>query len=168
MTDFETIIETLRKKARASWPGQTGEDRAARLEAFIRQRVGEYAAAFDLTKEDVLGALETRRDYSAVNYYQEATFPSLEDVRVFETRAALEQAMPSNRFRCPACKGVSTNPYVCTSGFQNEHGAVCDWKSYGLFRTLGKGLRLTVKETFLAYPIIDEIFMPLELETEAA
>lgn len=168
--DFEATIEMLKQKARESWKGDTGERRAERLEAFLRPRVAQYAAALDLTEGQVLAAMEGRRNYSAINYYQEAVFPSLDGVRVFETQKALQDAIPSWKFRCPACEGVSTNPYECNSGLPIKGGAnPCDWKSYGLFRTYGKGLRFTVKDNFMEHGRIEEIFMPLDMEeTQAA
>lgn len=164
---MEVIIEELKDKARASWSGEEGERRAERLEAFLRKLLPQYAEKLGLTQEQVLRALESKRNYSCLNYYQEAKFPSLESVRVFETQADLKAAIPSMKFRCPSCGELSANPYECNTGAKRKDGSVCDWKSYGLFGTLGKGFRFTVREGFLDHPRIDEIFMPVEFEQAA-
>ncbi len=67
-------------------------------------------------------------------------------------------ACPSRKFRCPSCGGLSSNPYECNASKE------CDWKSYGFFRTMGKGVRIAIKEGFIENPQIHEIFMPLEFE----
>jgi len=170
---MEATIEKIKQLARKSWKGDEGERRATIVEAFLRKRIPEYAQAFDLSEDEVMEAVEGRRSYCAVNYYQEATFPSLEGVRVFENREALEAAIPpGTKFRCPACKGESTNPYTCNSGKVIERlgggKGVCDWKSFGLFHTMGKGLRFTIKDGFLEKPMVDEIFLPVVFENEAS
>jgi hypothetical protein len=164
---MEEIIEQLKTKARATWSGGEGDRRAERLEAFLRKLLPEYAAKLGLTQEAVLRALEGKRDYCCVNYYQEANFPSLENVKVFDSEAELRAAIPSMTFRCPACGKLSTNPYTCNSGAKRTDGSLCDWKSYGLFRTLGKGFRFTIRQGFLDNPRVDDIFMPVEFEQAA-
>lgn len=161
---MEQIIDKLKDEARRSWHGAEGERRAERLESFLRPMLAEYAAALGLAEPDVLAAIEGRRTYSAINYYQRANFPELSGVRIFANRAEALAAMPSRQFRCPACAGVSTDPYECDSG-KKLKGKACDWKSYGLFRTVGKGFRFTIREGFLEQPRVEEIFMPLEFES---
>jgi hypothetical protein len=164
---MEETIEQLKEEARASWRGAEGEHRAERLEAFLRRMLAEYSEKLGLPQEEILKALESKRTYSCLNYYQGANFPSLEGVRVFETREELKAAFPAMQFRCPSCHGLSTNPYTCNTGIVRKDKKVCDWKAWGLFRTLGEGLRLTVKEGFLEHPRVEEIFMPVELERAA-
>jgi hypothetical protein len=156
-SDYETLIAKLKKLAYESWPGDKREDR---LEEFLRAKTKHYSEVLGLTELEILRALEKNRDYSCVNFYQEANFPDLSGVKIFDNLEQLQEKYKSKQFRCPACKGVSSHPYKCTC-------EGCDWKGYGLFRTLGKGLRFTIKEGFLKKPIIDEIFMPLEEEEVA-
>ena len=157
MSEFRAMMNNLKQKARDSWAGIEGERRAKRLEAFLNEMLAEYSKALGMNKTAILRALENRRDYSAINYYQRAKFPKLEGVRVFDTEEEVRQICASKKFRCPACEGVSTDPYDCDAG-------ECDWKSYGLLHTLGKGLRVVCKDTFLENGMVHEIFMPLELE----
>lgn len=164
---METIMEELKNKARATWTGDEGERRAVRLEVFLSKLLPEYADKLGLTQMQVLQALESKRNYCCVNYYHEANFPSLESVRVFDTQEELKAAVPSMKFRCPSCNELSSNPYECNSSAKRKDGSVCDWKSYGLFGTLGKGFRFTIRQGFLDNPRVDEIFTPIEFEQAA-
>lgn len=143
-------------------------DTPARTIAFIRQFTAEYAEVLSLSQADVIEAIEAKRDYSAPNFYQQANFPSLDGVRLFDTLEAFRAAIPSRKFRCPCCQGISTDPYACNSGDKKSDGETCNWKSYGLFRTIGKGMRVVIKEGFLEHPEVHEIFMPVEFEEQTA
>ena len=164
----EEIIEILKQKARESWGGQPGEDRATELESFLRKTLTNYSAVLGYTEEEILTKIEGRRDYSATNYYQEANFPCLENIEIFETTEQLRQKFPSHKFVCPMCHGISTDPNTCNTGLfmDKKKKKVCDWKSWGLFGTMGAGYKFVVKEDFLKHPIVHEIFMPIELKKE--
>ena len=167
---MEAIIEILKKEVRNNWFGDVGERHAVKLENFLREMLADYSTNLRLPPEHILAVLEKRRTYNAVNFYQEANMPNLKNVRVFETQDDFKKAFPSMRFRCPFCNGITSNPYECNSGVKKVGRGgdkACDWKTYGLFRTLGKGFRFTIKKGFLEKPFIDEIFMPLELESNA-
>lgn len=161
---FEAIIKDLTIEAFNGWPGKIGYERAVQLDSFIRETVTEYATALGMNELDVLAALEGCRTYCAVNYYQQSKFPSLTGVRIFGSTEELSAAIPSRKFRCPACGGVSTNYQECNSGELRKDGGTCNWKAYGLFRTMGAGAHIVVKDQFLADGIVHEIFMPLEFE----
>lgn len=160
---MEETLNKLSKTFREFWGGSAGEKMELEKMAFIRAMLADYSKALGLPEADILAAIEGKRDYSAANYYQDANFPSLAGVRVFETQAELLAAIPSKKFRCPSCGDISTNPYECNAPAR-EKGKKCDWKAYGLFRTAGKGFRFTVKEGFLEHPKVDEIFMPVDFE----
>lgn len=145
-------------------PGALGARRVAEVQALLDRVLPEYAAALGLTMDEVLAAMEKGRTMSAPSYYQDATFPKLDGVRVLESPEAFKVAFPSGRFICPACDGHSTDPYECTTGLV-RNGKPCDWKAYGLFGTAGKGMRVLVKSTFKDSPRVHEIFMPLEAAT---
>lgn len=153
-------LENIKQRCRESWAGKIGEQRAAETESFILGFLPSYAELLGMTQEQVLDAIESKRTYCAVNYYQQANFPMLDGVKVFDTKQAFAEAAPSKQYRCPSCGGVSSAPYECNASDD------CDWKSYGLFGTLGKGVRIVVKDTFLDCPKVHEIFMPLEFESE--
>jgi hypothetical protein len=160
------IINKIAKECADSWPGKEGQQRVNRVQALLDRVLPEYAAALDMTPDAVLAAIESRRDYSAINFYQEANFPKLGDVRVFESPNAFKSAFPSGKYVCPSCEGHSTDPYECDTGTVRD-GKACNWKSYGLFGTMGKGLRAVVKSTFLESPRVHEIFMPVEATATA-
>lgn len=155
------LLFAIRCECIGSWEGAVGEERADAVRALLDRVLPEYAAALGLTQEAVLQALEQRRDYSAVNYYQMANFPPLDGVLLFATVDAFKAAFPSGQYRCPACGGVSSDPYECNAGTVRG-GEVCDWKSYGLLGTLGKGLRVLITDNFLTAPVVQDIFMPVE------
>jgi len=114
--------------------------------AWAIDRAKHYAEKTGLRAEDILDAWEEARTYWYMNYYQDCNQPKIEgdSVRVFETKEELKAAIGGPRFRCPACEGVSKDPYTCDSGVVKD-GKPCDWKVYGLFGDLGKGVYVFVK-----------------------
>ncbi len=161
----EEIIERLKKEARESWGGKTGEERAIVLEGFLRKVLKSYSKFLELSQEDILIAIEKRRDYSAINFYQEAHFPTIDNsIEIFEKQGDFKKKYPSGKYICPMCKGESTSFSECNSGKEMEKGKICDWKSYGLFRTCGDGYRCICKEGFLENPVVYDIFKPVELK----
>lgn len=164
---MEQQFNDLLEQIKAACSGH-GDSTTEQVVEFIRQFTAEYAEALGLSQLDVLVAVEKARDHSAANYYQAAHFPKLDKVAVYATRDDFLAAIPSRKFRCPCCKGESTDPNRCNSGVATLAGGVCNWASFGLFRTMGEGLRVIIKDTFLSDPTIHEIFMPLELEKPEA
>lgn len=143
---------------------------------WIAERAKHYAEKTGLNAVDILEAWEKRRDYWHMNFYQDAEQPLIEgdSVRVFETTADMLTAIGKPAFRCPACDGVSNSPYTCDSGKKRMEtkgrgkkatqveGKVCDWKVYGLFRDLGKGVYVFVKAEMRG----ERIFKPVAWEAE--
>ena len=160
---MEQIIEKLKQQARESWNGELGEQRAARLEEYLRTKLDEYSKATGLLQEEILKSWETHRNYSAINYYQESNQPSIKSgkVKVFDTVENMISAIGEKKFRCHSCGGISTNPYECNSGIKTK-GKVCDWKVYGLFKDLGKGVFVYCKDKVIG----ETIFMPLSWENQ--
>jgi hypothetical protein len=158
MKTYEELIEQIRANLNDDKRFET------KLE-WIKEMVEDYSRFLEIDKRDILQAFEDRRDYWSANYYQAANFPKLDDkVKVFETQEDLMQSIKSKKFICPACGQTQTSPYECNSGHKDKDGKVCNWKSYGLLGTMGKGFRFTVKESFLEKPVVDDIFMPVEFE----
>ena len=160
---FEELLKIPVEEARASWTGATGEERAERVEAFIRKRVVQYSERLGFTPIEILTAFQKAKNVNAPNYYQEAIIPDITGVIVFDTPKEFRECFPSGRYLCPACDGISKHMTICDAGTLKE-GEPCDWKAYGLFGTLGKGFRFLVKEGFLEKSVVYEIFKPIELE----
>lgn len=159
---FNTVIDDIKGQCSRNFP-----DHVIEMEKFIRTKCAEYAAFFSMSELEIITFFEKNRSYNACNYYQEATFPNLNEVRIFETSEELMASIVEKKFRCPNCNQISTNPYSCNSNHSFDENEVCNWKSWGLFKTLGKGARVAVKSTFSEHGIvIDEIFMPIAWEKD--
>lgn len=129
---------------------------------WIIDRVKEYGEHTNLDWMEILDAFEERRSYWYMNYYEEGDFPSVDSgkIRFFETVEDLVASTENKGFRCPACNGISTNPYECNSGQEMSSGKTCDWKVYGLFGGLGKDIVVFCKDK----KITNTIFMPVAWE----
>lgn len=165
MNNLEQTIEELKGEARDSWSGKTGEERAERLEQYLRDKLQEYSEALNIPQEEVLESWERNRTYSAINYYQDSNQPSIKagKVKIFDSVEDMLQAIGEKKFRCPSCDGVSTSPYECNSGITVDKKK-CDWKVYGLFGDLGKGINVFCKDKMSG----NTIFMPLSWEEVTA
>lgn len=159
---MEKTIEMLKGKARDSWSGKTGEERAERLENYLRVKLAEYSEVLNIPQEEILKSWENDRSYSAINYYQEANQPKLEfgKAEIFETTEELIEAIGNREFRCPCCDGVSTDAYECNSGLKTTSGKTCDWKVFGLFGDMGKGVFIYIKDKLKG----QTIFKPISWE----
>ena len=158
MSKFEKLMDQIRVNL-------NDDKRFETKLQWIRERVEHYSEILGLSKEEILQAFEDKRTYWAANYYQEANFPKLDNkVKIFETQEELMESIKSKQFICPACNQIQSSPYKCESGHKDKNDKVCDWCSYGLFGTAGKGFRFTIKESFLEKPMIDDVFMPVEFK----
>lgn len=158
MNRFEELMEQIRVNL-------NDDKRFADKLVWIREIVKHYHEKLGFTEVEILEAFEKKRTYWSANYYQDCNFPLLDDkVKVFESTKELQEAVKSKQFICPACNQIQSSPYACESGYKDKNEKVCDWKSYGLLGTLGKGFRFTVKDSFLDKPMIDNCFMPIEFK----
>ena len=154
------VLETCIEKSRPD-----DMRRHDKVREVIDRVCNEYGEAFGIEPGDVFEAIESERNYWAVNYYQDANFPRLDNVTVYETLGEFQKAIDGKGFRCPRCKGVSPDPYVCKSGDEMEPGKPCDWKSFGLFGCLDGGHTALIKSEFPKHAKPQTIFMPVALET---
>lgn len=162
MSSEKDLIKAIKEMTDS---GGTGwGDRVDGFALVVKEICLYYAEKLGYDPVEVFKALEKKRDYSYPNYYQWAKFPKLDDVKVFETGQDLHVAIqPKKGFRCPACSGISKNAQVCDTGIRKD-GKVCDWKSYGLFGTMGKGIRFIVKKNWIYDPVVSSCFMPVAME----
>lgn len=164
---YTTYLEMLAECER-SWHGEEGIRRRERVKNLVEKVCREYGDAFGLTKGQIFASLEAERTYSAVNYYQEANFPALNGVTIYDDLAHFQSVVGDRGFRCPRCKHVSKNPYECDSGAEMEPGKRCDWKSYGLFRCLDGGHTALLRSEFPKHVRPVTIFKPVSLEDKNA
>lgn len=131
---------------------------------WVVARAKHYAEKTGLSAAEILNAWESKRDYWYMNYYQEVNQPEIKDgrVRVFDTVDEMLESIGKSGFRCPHCRSVSTSPYECNSGAV-AGGKPCDWKVYGLFGHLGRGVYVFVKEKLQG----ENIFLPVAWESAA-
>lgn len=161
---YKKLHATILADTRCGWK----ESQRMEKLHFAVARALHYEEKTGIPAADILTAWESRRNYWYVNYYQSANQPEIkaDSVRVFETVDAMLASIGENGFRCPHCNGVSKSPYACNSGVKlplmNSGGepATCDWKVYGLFGSLGKGVHVFVKSELKG----EDIFMPIAWE----
>lgn len=152
----------LRKIADRNIEGGWEQERVNPKFDWVIQRAEHYAEKLNLPIDDILIAWADSCNYSFMNYFQDANQPEIkgDKVKVFDTVEQMIKSISEKKFRCPACKGVSTNPYECNSGDEMSKGKTCDWKVYGLFGGLGKGAYIYIKDKLKG----ENIFMPLSWE----
>lgn len=116
-------------------------------------RAKHYAEKTGIPYEEFLKSWEEDRDYWYLNYYQECKQPEIkgDNVRIFDTIADYHESLNQKGFRCPSCGQETSSPFVCHD---------CEWKSYGLFGCMGKGISVLVKENMA----LATIFMPVAWE----
>lgn len=129
--------------------------------SWIKAKAKEYGAFLNVDWLDIIESWESKRSYWYMNYYQEMNQPNLNNnsIWVFDTISDLNNSIKNKQFRCPHCKGITTDAYECNSGIQ-VNNKICDWKVYGLFRDLGKGSYIFIKEKLQG----QRIFMPVDWE----
>lgn len=166
MNTIETCEGYLRLKERALRNIEHGWNEIDVNKKFdwVIKRAEHYAEKLNLPINDILNSWEDDCDYSFVNYYQDANQPLIENdyVRVFDTIDDLLVSIGEKKFRCPCCNGISTNPYNCNSNEVISSGKPCDWKVYGLFMDLGKGVYIYIKDKLKG----ETMFMPLSWEID--
>lgn len=149
------------------WPGKIGKERVTRLIAFLLQRVPQYAEVMGKTELETLEILAKSRTCNYTNFFQEANIPDLSKVLVFETVEDFKARFPSGKYQCPNCGGISTSFSTCDSGktVDKKSKEICNWKVFGLFGDLGKGIQVIIKDKFVEVPTPIKMFKPVELET---
>ena len=124
---------------------------------WIIDRAKHYEEKTGIPYLEIIDAWEEKRNYWYMNYYQDCEQPLLttDKVYAFDTVKALRESIGNDGFRCPKCKRVSSNPHECSQ-------ESCSWKSYGLFKTLGEGATVFVKENIT----LGHIFLPIAWENQ--
>lgn len=134
---------------------------------WIIDRAEHYSEKTGISASNILDSWEERRGYWYMNYYQDSNQPRIDsdDVYVFDNLKAFQKKAKKSEYRCPCCGGVSTYPYECNSGkivknIKDGKDGPCNWKVYGLFTDLGKGVFIFLKDKCAG----ERIFKPIEFE----
>lgn len=157
--ELSALIEGLLQKARESWNGDVGEERATVVKELLSNVLPNWSKKLGISELEILKSIEKNRRVNVVSHYQACNFPLLENIDLFDTAEDFKGMHKGMGFRCPSCKGVSSNPQVC-----NADAEKCNWKSYGLLGCLGEDYKFIVKDHFLEDGQIYTIFKPVAQE----
>lgn len=157
---FQKLLSAV-KADEKKWGNQ--HDYRAKLQ-WVVDRAKLWSKETGLEASVILDAWEKHRSYWYMNYYQESAQPDPGKgrFRIFNTVDEFKESVGDPKFRCPLCGGISTNPYECNSGKKMTKTEICDWKVYGLFTDLGKGVYVY----FLSRVAGEKIFMPIAWEKD--
>lgn len=158
-TELSTLIEGLLQKARESWNGDVGEKRAEVVKELLSNVLPNWSEKLGISELEILKSIEKNRRINVVNHYQACNFPLLENIDLFDTVEDFKGMHKGMGFRCPSCKGISSNPQAC-----NADTGKCNWKSYGLLGCLGEDYQFIVKDYFLEDGQIYTTFKPVAQE----
>lgn len=125
---------------------------------WVIDRAKHYANKTGLDVGDIIDVWEENRSYWYQNYYQDSNQPKLTgmNVLIFNTKQDFISAVKiCPGFRCPSCGKVTKDPYTCE---------FCDWKSFGLFGCLGKGVYIFIKTAMRG----ETIFYPIAWEEDTS
>lgn len=160
------ILQEIILEVYGGWGGKEGEKRVLEVLIFISERIPQYAKVVGKTDLDFLILYANARRVNYNNWFSDTYLPDLDTVFVFDTIDDFKTKFPSGKYICPSCEGESTDFQTCNSGLRNT-GQKCNWRSYGLFGTLGKGIKIYIKDMVTDFPKPIEIFMPIELYKQA-
>ena len=142
-----------------------GNNHARPLEKvqWVINRAKHYQLKTGKPYQEIINIWVSKMTYWYTNYFQEANQPLIigDDIFMFENKEEAKESFKKLGFRCPLCGEISKSPNKCDSG-KIVNNKPCDWKSYGLFGTLGKGVTIILKDSIS----IIEIFKPIAYEKE--
>ena len=128
---------------------------------WIIERAKHYQLKTGKPYQEIIDTWVSKKNYWYINYFQEANQPLItgEDVYLFENIEEAKESFKELGFRCHRCGGISKSPKECDTNIVIDK-KTCDWKAYGLFGTLGKGVTIILKDTIS----IENIFKPVAYE----
>ena len=167
MNKEQSVLEKLEKELETQYESWEF-DRMQPTKTFILERSKQWSEILGIPYYEIIDKWLDMCNYSMINYFQNANQPKLsKDTHIFETMEDFKNSVGDKGFRCPYCKGVSSDLWNCNSGVKlkliNRKGKEkCNWTAGGFLGTMGKGVFVFIKETF-AY---GTIFMPIAWEKE--
>jgi len=129
---------------------------------WVLKRATSYSIDLNMPLSEILEGWEHDRDYWYLNYYQECNQPVLTGtggmpIRIVEDpEDFMKQIDNRKEFICPKCGRLGPSYQECEGRKDGNELLDCDWASYGLFKTMGKGVIVVMKRPFKVL----EIFMP--------
>ena len=151
----ESAEDDLKRGNNHVWPLEKIE--------WIIERAKHYQLKTGKPYQEIIDTWVSKKNYWYINYFQEANQPLItgEDVYLFENIEEAKESFKELGFRCHRCGGISKSPKECDTNIVIDK-KTCDWKAYGLFGTLGKGVTIILKDTIS----IENIFKPIAYEKE--
>jgi len=144
------------------WPGKTGEERVIGCIKFISERIPQYSNIIGKSDLEFLTTYAKARRVNYTNWFNDSYLPDLSNVIILDTIQSFRDKFPSGKYICPCCDGETTDYQECNSGIEVD-GRKCNWKVYGLFGDLGKGVRVIIKDKMDEFPRPVAMFKPIEL-----
>lgn len=138
------------------WAGRTGRERIIEKAKFIASILPEYSKMYSKNYVETLEIIAEARNVNYTNWFQNGNIPQVKDVLVYKNVEDFKAKHPEGKFICPKCEGESTNAYTCDC-------KGCDWKVYGLFGDLGKGVNIFLSDNIKENPVPQNIFKPINL-----
>ena len=160
------IMDEILLEVYNGWQGSVGEERVLKVIEFVSNRIPQYARITNKSDFEFLTIYAKSRKCNYTNWFQDSYLPDLSNVLVFDTVEDFKKKFPSGNYVCPSCNSITTDYQTCNSGVvvgKGKNKKVCDWKVYGLFGDLGKGIKVIVKDLIEDFPRPISMFKPVEL-----
>lgn len=138
------------------WPGSVWISRINEAIAFISWILDWYAKMYQKNKLETLEIITKSANISYCNWFQNANLPKIDNVYVYKNAEDFFTKHPEKKYICPKCEWVSTNPCECNAWW-------CDWKVYGLFSDLWKGISIFFTDEIENSGKPQKIFKPINL-----
>lgn len=130
---------------------------------FISWILDGYAKMYWKSKLEALEIIAKARNVNYTNWFQNANLPKVENVHVYKNAEDFFEKHPEKKYICPSCWGASSNAYTCDTWIKRKDWSICDWKVYGLFWDLGKGINIFFTDEIEKSATPQTIFKPINL-----
>ena len=164
----KSIEESIVEEARASWPGEAGDQRADRVAHFLTELDMTYRPLLP-EGTNMLEAFEAHRKYTGMKvmdfYTYEVVLHPFDIDHIFDSTKDFPDNYWPNQFLCPSCKNISSKPYVCDSGVKvNGKSCTAEAMDPKLKNKLTTVLNL---EKFATHPVVSRMFGLIRKDIDA-
>lgn len=156
---LESILNKFKNDTSWNTENKDGTHRFDKKLEWLENIAKEYAEYFHLSTDEVIAIMENNRTYSWPNYYQEANFASVSELKeligVFKTFDEFYNYSKEHwkGFKCPRCGNISNDPQFCEHRTKGD--GICDWTSFGLFTA--KDSIVILENGFEKIPIFEPV-----------